>query len=106
MPAAKRSLAMKPGSRKRFSPAERAKILAAARAANLTGKQVAAKYGISTVTYFVWKKQAGQGGRKAATKTRALASVTESKLRSVVRTKVTRLLPRILKEEVDRILGG
>lgn len=106
MPAAKRSPVTKSGSRKRFSASERAKILAAARAANLTGKQVAAKYGISTVTYYVWKKRAGKGGRKAATKTRVLAGVTESKLRSVVRTKVTRLLPRILKEEVDRILGG
>ena len=105
MPAAKRSPVTKPGSRKRFSPAERAKILAAARAANLTGKQVAAKYGISTVTYFVWKKQAGLGGRKAGTKTRALTGAAESKLRSVVRAKMTRLLPRILKEEVDRILG-
>lgn len=105
MPAAKRSPAMKSSSRKRFSPAERAKILAAAKAANLTGKQVSSKYGISMVTYYVWKKQAGLGGRKTAKRTAGLTGATESKLRSVVRAKVERLLPRILKEEVDRIFG-
>src|SRR5689334_3280542 len=106
MSAAKRSPATKPTSRKRFSAAERAKILAAAKKANLTGKQVAAKYGISMVTYYVWKKQAGQGGHKAPTRTSGFSGAAESKLRAVVRAKVTRLLPRILKEEVDRILGG
>jgi len=56
MPAAKKSKGTirksvrKAKLRKRHSPAEREKILAEARAANLTGKQVAEKYGISTLT--------------------------------------------------------
>ena len=105
MPAAKGSPVKKSKSSKRYSPAERMKILAAAKAANLTGKQVSAKYGISMVTYYVWKKQAGQGGRKARTNTGALSGATESKLRSVIRAKVERLLPKILKEEVERFFG-
>jgi transposase-like protein len=111
MPAARklkgtiRKSVRKAKPRKRHSPAEREKILADAKAAKLTGKQVAEKYGISTLTYYLWRKKAGSGGRKAPGKNGTLTSAAESKLRSAVRAKVTGLLPRILDEEVERILG-
>jgi len=90
---------------KRRSPAEREKILAEAKAAKLTGKQVAEKYGISTVTYYLWRKKAGSVTRKPPSKNSTLASTAEAKLRTAVRAKMTGLLPKILDEEVDRILG-
>jgi len=111
MPAARKSKetirksVRKAKRRKRHSAEEREKILAEAKAAQLTGKQVAEKYGISTLTYYLWRKKAGSGPRKAPSKNGTLASTAESKLRAAVRAKVTGLLPKILDEEVDRILG-
>ena len=109
MPAARkgtiRKSVRKPKQLKRRSPAEREKILAEAKAAKLTGKQVAEKYGISTLTYYLWRKKAGSVRRKAPGKNGTLTSAAESKLRTAVRAKVTGLLPKILDEEVERILG-
>ena len=111
MPAAKKSKGTvrksvrKPKPRRRHSPAEREKILAEAKAANLTGKQVAEKYGISTLTYYLWRKKAGSVSRKAPSKNGTLANAAESKLRAAVRAKVTGMLPKILDEEVNRVLG-
>ena len=48
-----RGLGLKSKQGKRHSAGEREKILAEAKAANLTGKQVAERYGISTVTYYL-----------------------------------------------------
>ena len=110
MPAARklkgtiRKSVRKAKARKRHSPAEREKILADAKAANLTGKQVAEKYGISTLTYYLWRKKAGSV-RKAPGKNGTQASNAESKLRTAVRAQVTGLLPKIIDEEVKRILG-
>jgi len=111
MPAAKKSkgtigkVVRKAKQRKRHSAEEREKILAEAKAANLTGRQVAEKYGISTLTYYLWRKKAGSVQRKAPGKNGTLASTAEAKLRTAVRAKVTGLLPKILDEEVDRLLG-
>ena len=111
MPAAKKSKGTmrkyvgKAKQLKRHSPAEREKILAEAMAAKLTGKQVAEKYGISTVTYYLWRKKAGSVRGKTPSKNGTFASTAESKMRTAVRAKVTGLLPKILDEEVERILG-
>ena len=111
MPAAKKSKGTvrksvrKPKPRKRHSPEEREKILAEANASKLTGKQVAEKYGISTLTYYLWRKKAGSIRPKAPSKNGTLASIAEAKLRAAVRAKMTGLLPKILDEEVERILG-
>jgi len=111
MPAAKKSkgtigkAARKAKVRKRHSPEEREKILAEATAAKLTGKQVAEKYGISTLTYYLWRKKAGSIRPKAPSKNGTLANAAEVKLLAAVRAKMTRLLPKILDEEVDRLLG-
>jgi len=111
MPAAKKSKGTirqrvrKAKPRKRHSAEEREKILAEAKAAKLTGKQVAEKYGISTLTYYLWRKKAGSERRKAPGKNGTLTNAAEVKLRAAVRAKVTGLLPKILDEEVERILG-
>jgi transposase-like protein len=111
MPAARKSkgtirkYVRKAKKLKRHSAAEREKILAEAKSAKLTGKQVAEKYGISTVTYYLWRKRAGSVRPSAPGKNGVLASAAEAKLRTAVRAKVTKLLPKILDEEVDRILG-
>ena len=93
MPAAKKSKGTirrsvnKAKQLKRRTPAEREKILAEAKAAKLTGKQVAEKYGISTVTYYLWRKKAGSVRREAPSKNGTLASAAETKLRTAVRAR-------------------
>ena len=42
-------------TRKRYTPAQKAKILAAAAKDNMTGKQAAKKFGISTRTFYRWR---------------------------------------------------
>ena len=103
--AASRRPGRKSKQRKRHSAAEREKILNEAKAANLTGKHVAERYGISTVTYYLWRKQAERGQRKTPSTNGTLASAAEAKLRAAVRAKMTALLPKILDEEADRLLG-
>jgi transposase-like protein len=111
MPAAKKSKtttrtsASKAKLRKRYTPAERGKIMAEAKAAGLTGKQVAEKYGVSAVTFYLWRKKVGNGRSRSAGRNGTLASVTEAKLRAAVRAKMAGMLPKILNEEVDRVLG-
>jgi transposase-like protein len=92
--------------RKRYSPSERKTILADALAGKLTGKQVAEKYGISALTYYLWRKKTAPGRRAAPGRNGAIANTAETKLRAAVRAKMTGLLAKILDEEVDRILGG
>jgi transposase-like protein len=108
MPAAKKvkASARKAKQRKRYSPAERKMILADALAGKLTGNQVAEKYGISALTYYLWRKKTAPGRRAAPGRNGAIASTAETKLRAAVRAKMTGLLAKILDEEVDRILGG
>src|SRR5258708_33487213 len=42
-------------TRKRYAPAEKAKILAAAAKEELTGEQVAKKFGIAQLTFYKWR---------------------------------------------------
>src|SRR5689334_10601486 len=43
------------GPGKRYTPAEKAKILAAAKAEGLTGDQVARKFGVASLTFYRWR---------------------------------------------------
>jgi transposase-like protein len=101
--------------RRRYSPAERQRILAAARRAKLTGAQVAKRFGISPITYYVWKKKGGAEPRRKRRMVATGRAVGTTLGRSVnlvdairheVRAHIGRLLPDILKSEVGRAVGG
>ncbi len=96
----------KKATRKSFTPAERAKILAEAAAKSLTGKQVARLHGISMVTYYVWRKKAGAEGRSAREMKVGSGATQDlaAQLRVEVRAKIGELLPGILRAEVTSYL--
>ena len=87
---AKKAKKRGPG-RKGYAPAIKAKILAAAKKENLTGAQVAKRFGISTLTFYKWRGP--MKGRKAKRGPgRPAAPVTAARLRQIVREEVARAL--------------
>lgn len=116
--AAARKKASKPTKgRKRYTPAEKAKILAAARNEKLTGAQVAKRFGVSPLSYYTWRKKAGAAARrgpKAGSRTRGRrvgarvqgsANLSEM-VRRAVQAQIARVLPQILQSEVDTALSS
>jgi len=103
--------------RKRYTPAEKAKILAAARSEGLTGAQVAKRFGVSALSYYTWRKKAGApkrrgpkpGPRPAVTRAgrsaRDATNIAEL-LRREIRAQIDRMLPQILQSEVGSALSG
>jgi transposase-like protein len=93
---------------KRFTPEQRAAILSEASGQKLTGKQVAKKYGISTVTYYLWRKQSGRitwgPGRPRGTK--GSGDGIADAARTAVREKVREVLPGIVRDEVARAIDA
>ncbi len=112
-PRRKRATAPKAGSkRKRFTSAERAAILADAGANGLTGAQVAKKYGISTVTYYLWRsknKKAARASRGSGRSRTGQVSI-KSSMRAAVRERIRASIPDIVRAEVsaylDTVLGS
>jgi transposase-like protein len=92
--------------RKRFSPEQRKKILEEARELKLTGKQVAEKHGISTVSYYLWRKKAGGRRRRRAATSRGRGGQRglAAPLRLAVRAKLRKMLPAIVRQELDAIV--
>jgi len=106
---AKRKARAKRGPGKRYSKAEKAKIMAAAKKGNMTGAEAAKKFGISTLTFYRWrgpvrgKRAAKRGpGRPRGT---GRVSVNEAEVRRAVQEQIRKILPRIIKEEVTALLG-
>jgi transposase-like protein len=114
MPAARklkgtiRKSVRKAKPRKRHSTAERERILAEAKAAKLTGKQVAKKYGISMVTYYNWRKKEGAApkpGRRVRAKSSPSGNGSTGEMRSMIKERVRSLAPSILRDEVMAYLA-
>ena len=98
--------ASRKSKRKQFTPEQRAKILAEAKAQKLTGKQVAKKHGISMVTYYLWRSKAGGRGRGAVARHRGTGGDLGSQVRAEVQTKVRQILPDIVHAEVSSYLDS
>ena len=101
---------VKATTRKRFTAEQRAKILAEARSMKLTGKQAAEKFGISQVTYYLWKSKAGSGRKPGARRIpRSPAAGIELSVREAVRARIREAIPGIVRAEVgiylDSVLG-
>ena len=97
------------GPGKRYSKAEKAKIMAAAKKGNMTGAEAAKKFGISTLTFYRWrgpvreKKAAKRGpGRPRGS---GRVQVNESEVRRAVQEQLRKILPQIIREEVAAALA-
>ena len=103
--------AKKRGPGKRYTEVEKAKILAAAAKGNMTGQQAAKAFGISTLTFYRWRgpvrkdavaRQGKRGpGRPPGS---GKIKVDQKAVRRAVQAEIRRLLPRIIREEVDAAL--
>lgn len=94
-------------ARKRYSAADRARILAAAAKQNLTAADVQRKYGVKPVTYYSWRKAAkGVSTRKAAKRRgrRGAGAGLGGSVRTEVQRQVRAALPKIVREETARYL--
>jgi len=89
---------------KRYSEAEKHKVLRAAAKEGLTGEEVAKRFGVSALTFYRWRGPVGRG-RKPAVGRHSNAP----KLQAQVRLAIERQLPEIIRREVgeylDRLLG-
>lgn len=106
--------AAKPRARRKEStPAERAKVLAAANREGLTALEVQKRFGVKPVTYYSWRKKLGlkgRRGRRAGGSGAVQGSDLSVQVRAGVQSRVRELLPGIVREEVghylDQVLGS
>ena len=92
----------------RYSDAERRKILATAKREGLTGAQVRDHFGISTLTYYTWRKKAGsraRRGRPPGSQARRSGDGVAGMIRDQVRAAVRQLIPDIVRSEVSSALS-
>ena len=96
------------GRGRRYSDAERQKILATAQREGLTGVEVSKRFGVSTLTYYLWRKKAGTGARRRPVRSgaprQARPNGFDQDLRGAVRQQIQATLPAIIREEIERYL--
>src|SRR5262245_20743884 len=89
-----------------YTPQQRSSILAAARREGLTAAQVQKNFGVTPVTYYSWRKKSGLANRRCgllAAATVGGAALT-GQVRAVVQSRVRRILPVIVRNEVSAYL--
>ena len=105
----------KKGTRRRFTEAQRQQILETARREGLTGRQVQDRFGITQVTYYLWRRKVGatrprlqQAEAAAATvgKTLAGAMNIADMIRMEIRKRIGQLVPEILSSEIEGATGA
>jgi transposase-like protein len=105
---ARRGVAAKtrPARRRRFSEAERQRILATSRREQLTGTQVARRFGISQVTYYLWRKQARPAIRQVARTVRdsGVLDVGEE-VRRQLRDRIREMVPQAIRSEINSVMN-
>lgn len=104
-------------ARRRYAPAERANILATARREGLTGAQVSERFGVSSLSYYTWRKKAADpmlSGAKPEVRAfakqmgrtvDAAVDVAEM-IRREIRIQIGRLTPEIIESEIGRLVSG
>lgn len=94
--------------RQKYTPQQRAEILATASREGLTAMQVKKKFGVTPVTYYSWRKKFGTGrkpGRSASTRSAAArGGSVGDQLRAEVQMRVREILPEIVRSEVNSYL--
>ncbi len=95
-------------ARARVTDTRRQEILQIAAREGLTGAQVAKRFGISQVTYYLWRKKAGLKGRARRGRASGAAPVVgmAGTIRAQVRSAIQAMLPQLISEEIAVALGG
>src|SRR5690242_20207663 len=91
--------------RRRYSAAEKKKILDTAVKENLTGAEVQKRFGIAQLTFYRWRGpvRARRGGAGKAGGSGGAVNVEA--IRSEVRAGIQRVLPQVIREEVQSYLA-
>src|SRR5438045_8449485 len=104
---------------KRYTAAEKQRILAAAKKEGLTGAEVARRFGVSTLSFYRWR---GPARKRAASKARPVAARSSSSaaapagsrnghggeldaIRREVREGMNKVLATMIREEVSAALA-
>lgn len=92
--------------RHQYTEEQRSTILSAARKDGLTALQVQKKFGVTPVTYYSWRKKTGLTARRGgfAAAIGHSADLT-GQVRAEVQTKVRKILPGIVRNEVSAYLN-
>jgi transposase-like protein len=73
----------------------------------LTGTAAAKKFGISTLTFYTWRKKAGKTRKPlAAGRAANLGTGVTVQLRSQIRETLRAMIPDIVREEVQAAVTG
>jgi len=93
-------MAAKKGRGRRYTPAEKKKILAAAKKEGLSGAQVQRRFGVSPLTFYRWRGpvRSRRGRTKGGTGLR--------QVETLVAAQVQKVLPRVIREQVNAYLKG
>jgi len=97
----------KKARRHSFTPQARQEILATATKEGLTAKQVQKKYGISMVTFYLWRKKAGLSGQRgdvAKGVGKPKTTAIPADLQKRVRAEVQSAMDQLVREEVENYL--
>ena len=92
--------------RVQYTEAQRARVLAAAKAEHLTALQVQKKFGVTPVTYYSWRKKSGLTRRRGGALPALVTGDLGPRVRAEVRQKVRRILPRVVRAEVSAYLDA
>ena len=96
--------------RTEYTPEQRAKVLAAAKAEKLTAAQVQKKFGVTPVTYYSWRKKSGasvkRGTRVVGVAARPVTGGLSAQVRSEVQNKMRQIIPSIVRNEVSAYLDA
>jgi transposase-like protein len=101
-------MAKKRKKRVQYTAAERAKVLAAAKAENLTALQIQKKFGVTPVTYYSWRKKSGLTRRRGGAAAVAVPATgpLSARVRAEVQNKVRQVIPGIVRAEVNAYLDS
>lgn len=94
--------------RKSYTAKQRAKVLAAAQKEKLTAEQVQKRFGVKPVTYYSWRKKTGIARRRGKGASVLVGGTPNlpSHVRAEVRSRVQKILPAIVRSEVNHYLDG
>ena len=87
---------------RRYTAAQKRRILDAAKRDGLTGQQVKKRFGVSALTFYKWRGPVRRRGRKSGT---ATALNNGLHLREEVRARLKDVLPQLVREEVTAALA-
>lgn len=98
-------MAKKRGPGKRYSEAEKKRILDAARSEGLTGAQVRERFGVSTLSFYRWRGPTRPRRTSKAAGGAPSSPALGDAVRERVRAGVRLVLPQIVREEVAAYLA-